>query len=255
MEREKISELGDGRQLVKIYGKNGELHKEFVRKGNKIDGYYKVFFANGRIEQYNNFSNDTFDGQQKMYFENGNVKLSSFYRVGKIDSIQKWYYSNGAVKSEFFWMNGKRFGVQKQFDSATKLCNIYFLNSCDSCMTLDMTVDTSGKVTKKKGTLVSAIVDKTTVFVNDTTRILFYAVTTNAYTYRAKLIEKDRLSGKRKEQPITLSEYNNNKGYFLYKKYGRTGKFLLGVSISLSGRTSGDYLEDSTFVPISVIKD
>lgn len=254
--REKDGHIQGGKRIEKFYDGNGILRKESVKNDkNQNDGIFKTYFKDGKIEMRGNFVRDTLDGEQSLYYENGNLRSVSYYKNGLIDSIQKWFYKNAIIKSENYWMDGRRFGVQKEFDSSGTLRTIYFISSkCDSCMTLDLRLDTRGIVTLKKGHLVSCVFDKNKIARNDSLKVLYYAVVPDSYSYNCKLIEKDN-KGRRAEKKITFSNYNNNKGYLLIKSFEDVNDGNIGISISLMDKSRQYYLYDSIFLPICKINN
>jgi len=69
------------------------------------NGYYKMFYPNGKLAQEQQYKNDTLVGTERFYYEEGPLKSENNYLKGEFDGSTKEYYSNGKLKSEGTYVN------------------------------------------------------------------------------------------------------------------------------------------------------
>jgi hypothetical protein len=238
---------------INVNNPDSTLEKSKGSRNDKpiVDGIHTSHYENGNVKSELRYLKGKLEGKQLTFYENGNVRSESYYKHGLIDSVQKWYFSNGSNKSEYFRYHGNRFGVQKEYDSSGRIKDMFFINSCDTCMTLDLVLNRRGEVIMKRGNLVSCVINKALLTTKDTAIVIFYTVVPPSYDYECKIIEKKN-NNIISNQSCKLEDIDKNKGFFFTKPLMNAGDYEVGLSIAL--RNGKSYLKDTTYFKYKVIK-
>ncbi|OSZ78674.1 hypothetical protein CAP35_10615 [Chitinophagaceae bacterium IBVUCB1] len=113
----KTTVLPDKTNEVILYHLNGNVKAVLkVEDKSLMDGKYKWYHSNGRIEQEVNISDGKKTGEYKEYYESGKLKEEGIYRKGDRDGIYTTYYENGKKETELNYKAGKADGVYTSYN-------------------------------------------------------------------------------------------------------------------------------------------
>lgn len=113
------SNLVSGRIIE--YFDDGKIHRNFVVKAGKRNGYQKVYYENGLLRLEADYKDGKEDGLAKWYSENGKLMAEAHYKDGKLNGSHKEYYENGKLKMTCEFKDGKRNGYQEEYYENGKL--------------------------------------------------------------------------------------------------------------------------------------
>lgn len=109
----------DGNFKVTYLHPNGKEHYTMVYDKSDadkaVDGAYKAYFTNGKLEKEYNIRNNKLDGAYKEYYENGIVKIEAQYVLGKLNGTYKKFYKSGRPDMVYQYTNGERDGLCQDF--------------------------------------------------------------------------------------------------------------------------------------------
>ena len=100
------------------------LHKEYFMVNGKIEGEYKTYYDNGKLDSVYNFVNGKMEGEYKEYYSTGELQLICNYVNGKIEGEYKSYHRNGKIERLCNYVNGKKHGESKVYFDNGKIYNI-----------------------------------------------------------------------------------------------------------------------------------
>lgn len=104
------------------YSSLGALQLEGDIKNGLTQGEWKYYAKDGlTLKQISQYKNDTINGFQKLYYENGNLEEVNFQNKGKLHGILKTYYENGVLKKQQKYWNDHLIDTAKAFDESGKL--------------------------------------------------------------------------------------------------------------------------------------
>ena len=83
-----------------------ELERNY--KDGKLDGLFKEWYENGKLDMKGNYKDGIKDGLWKKWYENGQLVFEMNYKDDKEDGLQRLWYENGQLKSEGNYKDGKR---------------------------------------------------------------------------------------------------------------------------------------------------
>lgn len=106
-----------GRHKSKVLDKIIEYE---VKDGVK-NGYFILYFPNGKIEMKGKIVNDKNEGEWKYYLPDGTLQTVGFYSNDVPDSNWTWFYQDGKIYEQGNFENGVRIGEWKTFDQYGKL--------------------------------------------------------------------------------------------------------------------------------------
>jgi antitoxin component YwqK of YwqJK toxin-antitoxin module len=96
---------------------NGILKFEGITdEQGKRQGLWKEFYATGELKSQGNYIDSKLDGAWKFYFENQKVEVEGKYKNGKKEGVWYWYYPDGEILQEENWSNGKLDGDFVEYD-------------------------------------------------------------------------------------------------------------------------------------------
>ncbi len=81
----------------------------------KMQGEWKTYYANGKLQSASTYKNDKREGEFKGYYPNGNLKKVAIFKNDLYDGNVKEYYNSGALKSDIDYKNGMADGAYKTF--------------------------------------------------------------------------------------------------------------------------------------------
>jgi hypothetical protein len=79
-----------------------------VIDGTIPDGKVTITDIEGRYRGFKNYKNGVLDGEYKTYFENGRVEWEKFYVAGRLEGVTKSYTSFGKLSTTSTYINGER---------------------------------------------------------------------------------------------------------------------------------------------------
>jgi|688.fasta_scaffold72338_4 antitoxin component YwqK of YwqJK toxin-antitoxin module len=114
-ERESMYKSGKINGEFKLFFKNGKIESVNTRVNDFAYGAYSLYFENGELKEKGNFSNDKIDGIIKQYNESGNLLYEINYYQGIKNGTEREFFPSGKIKNEFQYKNGKQEGISKEF--------------------------------------------------------------------------------------------------------------------------------------------
>lgn len=109
----------DGNFKVTYLHPNGKEHYTMVYDKSDadkaVDGSYKVYFSNGKLEKEYSIRNNKLDGIYKEYYENGKLKLDAQYVLGKLNGTYKKFFKSGHPDMVYEYTNGELNGLCQDF--------------------------------------------------------------------------------------------------------------------------------------------
>jgi uncharacterized protein len=101
------------------YNDNGLLLGEgIVDDAGNINGKWKDFFPNGKIQDEGMYTDNRRTGLWKFYNESEKIEQTGSYNNGRPDGIWKWYYEDGKILREEEYFQGQRDGVCTEYSPA-----------------------------------------------------------------------------------------------------------------------------------------
>jgi antitoxin component YwqK of YwqJK toxin-antitoxin module len=88
---------------------------KYTLKNGKLNGEYKTYYSNGKLEVSLNFINDKKEGEAKAYYEDGSLKKHSYYSNDLENGKVVNYDLNGQISSEYFMKEGELNGLAKNY--------------------------------------------------------------------------------------------------------------------------------------------
>jgi antitoxin component YwqK of YwqJK toxin-antitoxin module len=85
-----------------------------------IEGYNKLYYANGKISSEGTIRNGKPDGYWKTYYETGKIKSEGNRKDFVLDSTWKFYSANGLMYVAFTYKNGKKNGYKYSYTPKPK---------------------------------------------------------------------------------------------------------------------------------------
>lgn len=109
----------DGNFKATYFHPNGKEHytvvydKDNVEK--TVDGSYKAYYSNGKLQKEYAVKNDKLDGAYKEYYDNGIVMIEAQYILGKLNGTYKKFFKSGRPDMVYQYKNGERNGLCQDF--------------------------------------------------------------------------------------------------------------------------------------------
>ncbi|HXP50594.1 MAG TPA: hypothetical protein VN922_11600 [Bacteroidia bacterium] len=94
-----------------------------------VEGYNKLYYANGKISSEGTIRNGKPDGYWKTYYENGKIKSEGNRKNYVLDSTWKFYSSTGLMYVSFTYKNGKKNGYKSSYVPDAKDSSIGILSA------------------------------------------------------------------------------------------------------------------------------
>lgn len=111
--------------IIKTFYKNGSPAIEYTLKNGALEGKRTLYFANGKVQEEDNYIANELTGTSKEYYASGKVRTEENYMYDEKNGKCMAYYENGKVKSEEYFVNGKQHGTSKYYDAAGKLIRTF----------------------------------------------------------------------------------------------------------------------------------
>jgi antitoxin component YwqK of YwqJK toxin-antitoxin module len=83
----------------KQYYANGRMMKEGNYSNGQLSGYWKFYYASGQINEEGNYQNNIKSGTWKYYYPNGQISSQGDYSNGTKSSGWTYYNSDGTVQN------------------------------------------------------------------------------------------------------------------------------------------------------------
>lgn len=100
----------------KEYRENGKLEIDGFYEHGKKNGVFKAYDYDGNLMSETSYKKDERDGIYKEFYTNGNLKLEASYKSGKLDGIYKKFYDDGTLGLEATYKHDELDGAYKFFD-------------------------------------------------------------------------------------------------------------------------------------------
>ena len=89
--------------------------------GGKKDGFYKMYYDNGKLQEVTNYTQNVKDGASRWYAKTGKLIAVYNYNKGNFDGPQVTYYDNDTLESQSSYRNNKLDGDYKEYYRNGKL--------------------------------------------------------------------------------------------------------------------------------------
>lgn len=86
-------------------------------------GYWKQYYASGKMMKEGNYSNGQLSGYWKFYYESGQLKEEGNYDNNIKSGTWKYFFENGQISSEGNYSNGNKSSEWKYFNPDGTLLN------------------------------------------------------------------------------------------------------------------------------------
>jgi antitoxin component YwqK of YwqJK toxin-antitoxin module len=100
---------------------NGIPKMEMTLKNGLLNGYVKIYFESGKLNEVRAYKMGQKDGNWITYNENGVKTGEANYKNDKKDGIWLIYDENGTLRSEMFYIKGEKTGIWKQYNESGQL--------------------------------------------------------------------------------------------------------------------------------------
>ena len=107
----------------KVYYPNEKLQAETYYVNGELNGAYIGYYENGNIKLTGNYKENLPDGEWKFYLEKGNLQSIVNYKVGELNGLKEEYYENGNLWTRKEFKNSIQEGVHEVYyeDGTPKL--------------------------------------------------------------------------------------------------------------------------------------
>ncbi len=105
---------------VKAYFPNGILSADYSIKCGEYHGSFKIFYADGKLQEERLYEYGLEIGPTKEYHSNGKLARIENYNYGQLNGEVIEYYDNGAIKLHENYMNDGKQGLCEYFDKTGK---------------------------------------------------------------------------------------------------------------------------------------
>lgn len=122
----KDGSLMDGK--YKSFHSNGKLEKEMEILDGKLTGVYKEYYDNGQLKEQGTFLKGDRNGVYTTYYDNGKKDTELNYSHGKADGERISYNERGQVIEKTAYKNGKRNGKYIQLSDEKEYYSIDYKN-------------------------------------------------------------------------------------------------------------------------------
>ena len=103
---EGTDELADGD--FESYSKEGPLYCQYSLKNGKYDGYFIIYWSNGRVANKCFFEDGICNGEHFFYYRNGQVQAVDQVKNNVRHGICKHYNEDGTLVELIRFKDGKR---------------------------------------------------------------------------------------------------------------------------------------------------
>lgn len=86
-----------------------------------MDGEFKIYSSEGKLEMHGNMSAGKNEGLWQYFYANGKIESKGLFKDDAANGMWKWYYENGSLREEGNYADGKRTGTWKMYDSTGRL--------------------------------------------------------------------------------------------------------------------------------------
>jgi antitoxin component YwqK of YwqJK toxin-antitoxin module len=103
--------------MARSYFLDGNIYEEipYNKKGDMIDGIYKVYYSNGLMLHELPMIKGVNHGIYKEYYESGQLRSETPFVNGFVCGVWKIYYESGQLKNEIPRMNDLFEGISKSY--------------------------------------------------------------------------------------------------------------------------------------------
>lgn len=95
----------------------GGIHLKYHMTGGHLNGDYKKFYKDGKIELETKYTNGVQDNSWKVWYDNGQQFVE-----GKITGENIQWYKNGNIMNKYYRINDKKDGEYKEWHEDGSLC-------------------------------------------------------------------------------------------------------------------------------------
>lgn len=115
-QKEMSYNMGKLEGMYRIFYENGKIQEESFYKDNLKSGPSRWYNKNGRMIAMYNYQNGNFEGMQRTYYENDTTQSISNYSLNLLNGEYKEYYRNGVLKATGKYLNGLKEGDWIEYD-------------------------------------------------------------------------------------------------------------------------------------------
>ena len=115
-QKEMSYNMGKLEGLYRIFYENGKIQEESYYKDNLKSGPSRWYNKAGRMIAMYNYAKGQFEGLQKTYFENDTIQSVSNYADNLLNGEYKEFYRNGKMKMAGVYVNGLKEGNWIEYD-------------------------------------------------------------------------------------------------------------------------------------------
>lgn len=103
------------------YFVDGELKGELTYVNDAATGFYKGYYANGKMRVYNDIKDGQLEGLARDYWLDGTTRAETPYKSSKREGAAKIYYAINSLHYDLSYSNGELNGKVKEFYPDGKL--------------------------------------------------------------------------------------------------------------------------------------
>jgi len=115
-QKEMSYNMGKLEGMYRIFYENGKIQEESFYKDNQKSGPSRWYGKTGRMIAMYNYVNNQFDGMQRTYYENDTTQCISNYANNLLNGEYKEYYRNGVLKLSGKYIDGLKEGDWIEYD-------------------------------------------------------------------------------------------------------------------------------------------
>ncbi|MCF8426078.1 MAG: tetratricopeptide repeat protein [Bacteroidia bacterium] len=115
-----------GDAVIKSYFPNGNMASSYEIKNGVYNGVYKIFYADGKLQEERLYEFGQEVGPTKSYFPDGKIQSVENFINGVLYGEALEYNANGTLRQKLNYVNDNLQGVCEYFDTTGKRTNAYY---------------------------------------------------------------------------------------------------------------------------------
>jgi len=188
------------------------VKQEFIND-TIADGFYRQYYANGKLKIEASFVANLKHGVERGYFESGALRYIVTYDSGVRIGPTEWYYQNGQIEAKYENDNDKAVGDFFEYDSLGHLLS-YGSRTFNGLIKFEEKFSTDGKIVSKfGGEVVDLDANSTILHVGDTIRLYILVATPPHTKCTLSVIIDDK-----EPQDADVWQIEEGQGKVLYEK-------------------------------------